>query len=217
MKEEEMKFASSSALPSGYASTARGLFIRCFEDDPWYRWISPIQHQRRRLLSFRFSRYLKSNSNVTWCTASRNEEILGFVILEDLPADMPPAHSLRGLSEIPRLIRGLSVTGLARNAYFAAWSSSIRRANLPSGGTQVAVVAVAPSVQHQGVGTRLLSAALTNVSMPVRPWFLETSKLTTMQWYRKFGFATVGSFRTSGLQTYFMVHHRPDESSLDDE
>lgn len=68
----------------------------------------------------------------------------------------------------------------------------------------VELVGVEPEVQGQGIGGRLMAAALRPVDAAAEPAYLETDKPENVTFYRRCGFEVTGQEEALGVPTWYM-------------
>lgn len=68
-------------------------------------------------------------------------------------------------------------------------------------------IGVNPGDQHKGIGSKLLQEIIAFADQKKLPLFLETSTLTNLPWYERFGFKIYDQLELS-YTLYFLKRHR---------
>eukprot|EP01037_Dinobryon_pediforme_P007121 gene7121-7187_t len=68
-------------------------------------------------------------------------------------------------------------------------------------------IGVDPIVQHKGSGSKLLSEVIDLANRQILPVFLETSTLTNLPWYKRFGFEIYEELDL-GYKLYFLKNEK---------
>jgi ribosomal protein S18 acetylase RimI-like enzyme len=129
--------------------------------------------------------------------------------LVGVAAMVPPGRCRPTAAEtvamLPRMILALGFGGAARlGRWFGEWG----RRDLREPHWHLGPVAVDPGSQRRGVGRALLVECCARIDRAGDPGFLETDKPQNVEFYKRFGFETVGEAPVLGTPNWFMRRPR---------
>lgn len=107
------------------------------------------------------------------------------------------------------VLRGLALGSPLRASLRALkWTAAWKHRDPASSHWHLGPIAVEPRVQHQGLGSALLSAACKHVDAHEVPAYLETDREANVAFYRRFGFEVIDGADVLGIPNWFMSRAR---------
>lgn len=193
---------------------AVAVLVAAFDEDPFFRYLAPQAAERALLVG----EVMRSNLDVARSQGVARGEVTGSVdgvclwfppgtypapITATLGARLravgralrPGRGAPRGLGDV--IVRALRMSALLDEAHPAE----------PYGYLQV--LGVSPHRQGQGVGGRMMRAALADADREGVVSFLETSKPANLTFYRRFGFEIVRATRLGGSPPVWTMRRAP--------
>jgi ribosomal protein S18 acetylase RimI-like enzyme len=175
----------------------RGLaatMARAFDDDPLMMWIFPDAAVRGRRLPRLFAVLLRRYYLASRATelVADGEQILGGAMWAP-PGQWPPPV-LRQLAAVPSLARALG----GRLLMASETSSVIARSHPGGPHWYLSGIGTEPAMQRTGVGGLLLASRLDRCDAAGMPVYLESSKLSNVGYYERFGFTVAGEIQVPG-------------------
>jgi ribosomal protein S18 acetylase RimI-like enzyme len=102
---------------------------------------------------------------------------------------------------LPRLI---PTVGIACSGRLTRWFAEWNKHDLPERHWHLGPVAVDLELQGQGIGRELMSEFCARMDSAGETGYLETDKARNVEFYRKFGFQTIGEASVLGVPNWFM-------------
>lgn len=183
LADEEISIAP---LARDQITEAASVLAGSFLDDPNHRHLFPEEKTRARILPHEFSavcRALVDSGHIY--AASQNGTIGGIAIW--VPPDEFPFSLRRQVRTLPYILRILTISPRSIKRVMQL-ATSIEESHPEQPYWYLLAVGVEPSMQGQGIGTRLLKPILERADEAGERCFLETASKQNVAWYRGLGF-----------------------------
>lgn len=180
-------------LPARLAPAAASLLGRAFASDPAFVWVLPDEASRARKLTWLATRLLRLTSQASGRVDSVDDvpSAVALWLPFDGLYDEPLARYLRaGLAATP-IVLGLGA--VRRLAVMGGPTRELHRAFAPTPHDYLMQLAVEPSRQGGGVGSRLLQEGLARAAAAGRGVWLETTNPRNVPFYERHGLTVKGS------------------------
>jgi ribosomal protein S18 acetylase RimI-like enzyme len=170
------------------------LLARAFDDDPFFRWLLPIDESRRRWLGYIMRTMIEQSPSDCVFAWDRDGALAG-VLGAVSPNAWPIPFSTRARAYVragllPWPTARVVIGGLRAQ-------SAIDRAHPPAPHWYVQAIGVDPAHQGNGGGRELLGHVVEQASVEGVPAYLETGKPENRAYYQRFGFEVVSELVTS--------------------
>lgn len=174
-------------LPRHRAAAAASLLGRAFADDPAFRWVLPDDASRAAKLTWLAARLLRMTT-LAGGSAEALDDTPSAVALW-VPFDAPYSEPLgllfrAGLFATPAV---LGLRAVRRLAVLGGPTKALHVAHAPVPHDYLLQLAVEPSRQGSGLGSRLLQAGLERSARAGRGVWLETTNPRNVAFYERHG------------------------------
>jgi ribosomal protein S18 acetylase RimI-like enzyme len=194
-------------LSAAQIKSLGAVLARAFHDDPLPVFVAPSERRRPAILRAYLSPVAPDaipfgHAYAAVDVAGASTGVHG--VAAWLPPGAYPPSVRRQLRQLPGLVR---IVALAprRMPFVLALLTEIERMHPKDDHWYLALLAVDPSRQGQGIGRRLLAPALARADADGLPCYLETTKAANIAWYRVAGFDVVDELRVrDGPPTWIM-------------
>jgi ribosomal protein S18 acetylase RimI-like enzyme len=128
-----------------------------------------------------------------------DQTLLGVAAL--VPPERCQASTLEKLTMLPRMLWAIGLRGIGR---LARWQAEWSRHDLRAPHWHLGPVAVDTHLQGQGIGSALMKTYCARIDRVGAAGYLETDKPQNVDFYKRFGFETVGEAPVLGTPNWFM-------------
>ena len=194
---------------SSHASQIAKMLARAFHDDALYAFVLPEDSKRAEVLLWLFDRVM--------CYSFLYGRVYATPELDGVACWLPPGQTELTLGRIVRsgLVAAPLKMGLPAYRRFDAYSSYVDKLHAqyaPQPHWYLWVLAVAPSSQGQGIGSRLIQPILEQTHAESIACYLETEAESNIRFYKKHGFRVVeeGAVPGTGLKVWAMMRDGAD-------
>jgi len=128
-----------------------------------------------------------------------DQTLLGVAAL--VPPGRCQPSALEKAAMLPRMVWAIGLRGIGR---VVRWQADWSRQDLRAPHWHLGPVAVDAHLQGQGVGSALMNAYCARIDRVGAAGYLETDKPQNVDFYKRFGFETVGEAPVLGKPNWFM-------------
>jgi len=177
------------ALRPAHTGPLRSVLTRAFHDDPLPVFVSPSERRRPAVIRSFLAPIARDSLPFGRAYAAVDAGGVHGVAAWLPPGAYPPSVA-RQLRQLPGLVRIASLAPRRLRFLFASLGELVR-VHPKEEHWYLALLAVDPSRQGQGVGSKLIAPALAQADADGLPCYLETTKVSNVAWYRGAGFDVV--------------------------
>lgn len=189
-------------MPSQSLASVAQLLTRAFFVDPLFAHVQPSERMRRRGLPTLFEVLLR-DAQLRGGVVSTSEGVVAWTPVHRLHANLLE-QIRRGYSKVP-LHFGFG-SSLRLQAH-DDWCNRRAVAHSSPEAAYIHCVGVEPSLAGQGIGSKLMDAALSSIGQSCGLCTLRTEQQRNVRFYEKLGFRCVEQINvpTTGLSAWFFV------------
>ena len=187
------------------------VLARAFDDDPMIQWCIPSERGRPRRAALMFEaliNHLYLPHGAVDAAFDESGRIVGGAVW------LPPGTWDPGAGDSPRMLWSLARAFRLRLVATGRMSVRMNQAHPAEPHWYLAIVGTEPAVRGQGYGQALLRPRLAHCDPPGAPAYLESSKLSKIRYYERYGFELRGELdATAGGPLLWPMWRQSETSS----
>ena len=198
------------ALHRAHLKPLRGVLARAFHDDPLPTFVSPSERRRPAVIRSFLAPIARDAIPFGHAYAAVDADGVHGVAAWLPPGAYPPSVA-RQVRQMPGLVRIVSLVPRRLSFLFRSLGELVRL-HPKEEHWYLALLAVDPSRQGQGVGRKLIEPVLARADAEGLPAYLETTKSANVSWYRGAGFELVDEVSVGDGPPIWTMRREPRSS-----